>query len=325
MARPPLPLGTWGEIATWAVQTDDNGKVVKHKSQARFRDHDGRVRPVSAFGKTKTASERALLKKLQDRARTGKHAGELTAMHKINDLIDLYERKFKEAVADGRRSPTTLDNYQGALKNHIRPALGELRIGEALAVVWSQVDLEAGTVAITHTIARVKGEGLIRKNTKSRAGNRLLHLPLWAGSMIRTRHAAGIRFDDPIFADTLGGFRDPSNTRRALRTAKVDHQLIATLVATCGIKLDHHHALQAQLHDATQPTESDKLAWIRSHALRKTTATALDEAGHTARQIADQLGQAKVSITQDVYLGRRAANPAAAQALEQAFEDPDLL
>jgi integrase len=73
------------------------------------------------------------------------------------------------------------------------------------------------------------------------------------------------------------------------------------------------------------PSESDKLAWIKSHALRKTTATALDQAGHTARQIADQLGQAKVSITQDIYLARRVANPAAAQALQQAFEDPDLL
>ncbi|HEY3558902.1 MAG TPA: tyrosine-type recombinase/integrase [Kribbella sp.] len=398
-------------------------------------------------------------------------------MHKINDLIDLYERKFKEAVADRKRSPTTLDNYQGALKNHIRPALGELRIGEAntpridevlsqiktrsgapraktcravlsgmmklavrygaltvnpvrevdtiesqpknpprsltteevvllrkslaaderaveadlpdlvtfmlgtgvrigesLAVLWSQVDLEAGIVAITHTIARVRGEGLTRKNTKSRAGNRVLHLPLWAVSMLRARHAAGIHLDGPVFADTLGSFRDPSNTRRALRTAlsrvgsaarqelgqslmalrrhthmtrkqvaehlswpqtrielietgriKVDRQLIETLVATYNIKLDHHHALLAQLHDAVQPAEADKLAWIRSHALRKTTATALDQAGHTARQIADQLGQAKVSITQDVYLGRRAANPAAAQALEHAFDDPDLL
>lgn len=45
----------------------------------------------------------------------------------------------------------------------------------------------------------------------------------------------------------------------------------------------------------------------------------------TARRIADQLGQAKVSITQDIYMGRQSANPAAAQALRQAFEDRDLL
>jgi integrase len=93
-----------------------------------------------------------------------------------------------------------------------------VRIGESLAVLWHQVDLEAGTVDVTHTIARLTGQGLIRKRTKSKAGERLLHLPNWATAMLRTRHAAGIRLDDPIFADALGGFRDPSNTRRALRT-----------------------------------------------------------------------------------------------------------
>ncbi|GAA2812003.1 helix-turn-helix domain-containing protein [Kribbella solani] len=475
MAKPPIPLGSWGEISTWVTSTDDKGKPIKYKSQAKFRDHDGRVRQVSAYSKTKTAAERALLKKLQDRARTNQ-SGELTAMYKVNRLLDLWEKRFEGLIADGKRSPTSLVTYRRVLKNHIRPALGELRIGEAttpridavlakikknagaptaktcravlsgsmklavrygalsinpvrevdtiegmpksqpraltgeevtllrtslatnepaiqadlpdlttfmlgtgvrigesLAVLWSQVDLDAGTVEITHTIARIPGEGLVRKITKSRAGERVLSLPQWAIAMLRTRHAAGIRLDEPIFADALGGYRDPSNTRRALRTAlspvgstarrdlgeslktlrrqthltrkevahqldwpqtrielietgriKVDHQLIKTLVATYDIQLDHHHALLAQLHEAAQPAESDKLAWVRSHALRKTTATALDDAGHTARQIADQLGQAKVSITQDIYLHRQAANPAAAQALEHAFDDPDL-
>ncbi len=35
-----------------------------------------------------------------------------------------------------------------------------------------------------------------------------------------------------------------------------------------------------------------------------------------ARQIADQLGHARPSLTQDVYMGRKAKNPAAADALE---------
>ena len=83
---------------------------------------------------------------------------------------------------------------------------------------WSQVDLEAGTVEITSTIVRVTGQGLLRKRTKSRAGQRLLHLPDWAIAVLRTRHAAGIRLDDPIFTDIIGGFRDPSNVRRSLRT-----------------------------------------------------------------------------------------------------------
>jgi hypothetical protein len=112
MPRAPLPIGTWGAISTWVVQTDDKGKAVKHKSQARFRDHDGQLRPVSACGKTKTAAERALLKKLQDRAKTNQ-SGEFTAMHKISHLIDLWENKFEERIRDGKRSPTSLETYTG--------------------------------------------------------------------------------------------------------------------------------------------------------------------------------------------------------------------
>lgn len=46
-----------------------------------------------------------------------------------------------------------------------------VRIGEALAVVWSEVDFEAGTVKITSTLIRVKGEGLLRKGTQSGSGS----------------------------------------------------------------------------------------------------------------------------------------------------------
>jgi integrase len=63
---------------------------------------------------------------------------------------------------------------------------------------------------------------------------------------------------------------------------------------------------------------------MRSHTFRKTTATALDRRGQTARQLADHLGQAQVSITQDVYLGRRIHTPSAAAALDQEFADLDL-
>jgi hypothetical protein len=40
----------------------------------------------------------------------------------------------------------------------------------ALAIAWSDVNLDAGTVSITSTLVRVKGEGLLRKPTKTRAG-----------------------------------------------------------------------------------------------------------------------------------------------------------
>jgi integrase len=475
MPRTPLPIGTWGEISTRPLKTNKNGKPVKHLAHARFRDHDGKVRAVTATGTTKTAARTALLTKLHNRTKTN-HTGDLSTNHKVSHLLDLWERRFEGLVADGTRSPTSLDTYRRALTNHVRPAIGELhiaeattqrldtvlfsikdhagastartcravisgamklavrygaitvnptrevdaidakpknppraltpeevtllqktltadghalqadlpdlvtfmlstgvRIGEALAVLWHQVNLEAGTVKITHTIARPPGQGLIRKTTKSRTGERVLSLPTWATTSLRTRHTPGTRPDAPVFPDTMGGYRDPSNTRRSLRTAlspaastarrelgqtlralrrqkrlsrkqaaqilgwpqtrlelietgrlKPNHRLISSLAKTYEIDLDNSPDLLTQLRDATKPAESDKLAWIHTHALRKTTATALDNAGHTARQIADQLGQAKISITQDTYLHRQPANPAAAQALEHAFDDPDL-
>jgi integrase len=73
--------------------------------------------------------------------------------------------------------------------------------------------------------------------------------------------------------------------------------------------------------ESSTPVAADAMAWITSHAFRKTTATILDDAGQTARQIADQLGHARPSLTQDVYMGRKAKNPAAADALEMIADD----
>jgi integrase len=42
----------------------------------------------------------------------------------------------------------------------------------------------------------------------------------------------------------------------------------------------------------------------------------LDEAGLTARQIADYLGHEQVSMTQDVYMTRKSSGASAAAALE---------
>ena len=57
--------------------------------------------------------------------------------------------------------------------------------------------------------------------------------------------------------------------------------------------------------------------WVVPRTYLKTVATVLDQRGLSARTIADQLGHARISMTQDVYLGRRAVDQAAASALEQ--------
>ena len=109
----------------------------------------------------------------------------------------------------------------------------------------------------------MKGEGLLRKGTKSRAGERTLPLPVSAVSMLGRRFMTGARLDQPLFPDGNGGFRDPANVRRELRAAR----------------------------------GTDALAWITSHTFRKTAATILDEAALSARLVADQLGHSRPSTT----------------------------
>ena len=100
--------------------------------------------------------------------------------------------------------------------------------------------------------------------------------------MLRRRFNAGGRLDLPVFPDSLGGFRDPANVRRDILDARGE----------------------------------DALAWITSHNFRKTTATVLDDGDFGAREIADQLGHSRPSMTQDVYMGRKVRDPRAVQAID---------
>jgi integrase len=158
-----------------------------------------------------------------------------------------------------------------------------VRIGEAIAVSSDEINLDESTVAIDYKIIRVKGRGLVRvPRPKSDAGHRTLPLSLFAIRMLRRR--GQLRADGPPFPDARGAWRDPSNTSRDLREAR----------------------------------GSDEFAWVTSHVFRKTCATILDESELSARQIADQLGHAKVSMTQDNYFGRRLTDRRTAEALDVA-------
>ena len=53
------------------------------------------------------------------------------------------------------------------------------------------------------------------------------------------------------------------------------------------------------------------------HVFRKTVATRLDDAGLSARQVADQLGHARPSLTQDIYMGRKVVTADAARLLDR--------
>lgn len=388
MPRPPLPIGTWGEIRTYVARMNDKGKPDRYRAVTNFRDHDGRTRRVERFGPSKTAAINLLKTALKERAGTVR-SGRLSALSKFSDAAKIWLEKLTALVVEGNRSPGTLNTYQSVLERHVMPALGNLRlgeigvpdvdqhvgavkehagvstarivrsvvsnvlglaarygaikanpvrdieriegkakkeprslteeertkwfsqlrsdpfairkdlpdlcefmlatgmrIGETLAVHESDLDLETGTVQAGHIITRVKGNGLVRRQSRTKSHERVLILPSWALTMLRRRLGNKELSAVPVFPDVLGGYRDPSNTRRALRVARGE----------------------------------EDLSWITSHSFRKTNATIIDEAGLSARDAADQLGHANVSMTQDVYFGRKISNPKIAHALERAVK-----
>ncbi|NEA31734.1 helix-turn-helix domain-containing protein [Streptomyces sp. SID13031] len=82
-------------------------------------------------------------------------------------------------------------------------------------------------------------------------------------------------------------------------------------------------AARSALLEATElagmRTVADELSWVTSHKFRKTTATILEDAGQTPRQIADQLGHSRLSTTMDDCIGRKTRNPEAAKHLDEAM------
>jgi integrase len=179
-----------------------------------------------------------------------------------------------------------------------------VRIGEALAVRHGTnadgeplLDLDGATVEINATIVRVKGEGLvIQQWPKTAAGWRRLALPPFLVSLIEGHGRNPLRRapQGVVFGSPLGHLRDSSNTAGDLREV-LDGVGCNVCAGRGWVKAADGKRVRC---------DAGPFSWVTSHTFRKTVATRLDEAGLSARKIADQLGHARPSLTQDVYMGR---------------------
>lgn len=119
MARPELPLGTWGRIRTQKLGPN------RFRARARFRDYDGKTRDIEATGTTGPAAERALKVKLRDR--TTPNDDEITRETRVSTLA---EQWIGEITTEERIAPQPIQRYETSARNAILPALGNLRIRE---------------------------------------------------------------------------------------------------------------------------------------------------------------------------------------------------
>jgi integrase len=192
------------------------------------------------------------------------------ASRNVADLIDPPKTERK------KRTGLTLPQARKVLKIaglrwHVALWLG-LRQGEALALRWSDINLEEGWLVVERTLVRVPGQGLRFDTPKSRSSRRVVPLPTPALARFKVAWAehlaAGGGPDDLVF------HRD-------------------------GMPLDHRADWQAW----SDLLERAGVPHIALHAARNTTASLLEEAGVAPRLVMEILGQSSVEVTYGYQAG----------------------
>lgn len=163
-----------------------------------------------------------------------------------------------------------------------------LRPGEIFALQWPQVDLEAGTVTVTHTL---DPETLERGEVKTRRGRRTVDVSPTIMAELRAHRARMLGEGNPhgwVFPAREGGPIRLSNlTRRSWKPL-----LIATwggVEVKAPTEDDPDRVLTVPKHDH------------RLYDLRHTAATLMIAAGVHVKVISERMGHASVAFTMDTY------------------------
>lgn len=184
-------------------------------------------------------------------------------------------------------------------------ALG-LRQGEALGLVWDDVDLDAGTLRVRRAIQRQQvRHGCARAGQGWACGKR-------RGADCPQRHGGGLVVVEPKSARSHRSVAMPSELvaqLRARRTAQLQERLAAGTAWRGGALGD---LVWTQLDGGPIDHRADWQAWrelcdragvprLRVHDARHTAATLLLVQGVPARVVMGVLGHSTIQLTLDTY------------------------
>ena len=172
-----------------------------------------------------------------------------------------------------------------------------VRIGEACALQWEDLDLDAGLATVgEYTVVRVAGEGLGRvEHGKTKVSIRVLGLPVWLIDRLKARQTSTMFASNDwkvVFASPLGKLRDPSNTAHHVRAL-----------------------LDSVNSDKVGDVEGQPMTWASGHTFRKTAITLLPDSGLSDREVANFSGHKRIGVMQDHYLSRYGVSTAGASVL----------
>lgn len=152
-----------------------------------------------------------------------------------------------------------------------------VRLGEALALQWSDIDVARRQLRVNKSLQRLSGRGQVLAETKSRRGRRTIFLPVRAAEALRKerirqadiRRAAGKSWNqsDFVFTSSTGQPLDQRNVLRMFRRV-----------------LRKAHLPQMRFHD-----------------LRHSCASLLLAEGVSPRVVMETLGHSRIAVTMDTY------------------------
>ena len=177
-----------------------------------------------------------------------------------------------------------------------------MRRGEALALRWRDVDLDAGRLQVRRSVGMVKTKG---------AGEQLVEGPTKTGQARVVDIDAGHRRRP---ARLPGGPRLADARARPGRRARARQPRRHATGTPSGTPA----ASSTRSRQARKALGEDQLPRIRLHDLRHTHATLLLAAGEPVKVVSERLGHASATITLTVYqhvhpgMGRQAADRFAA-------------
>jgi integrase len=151
------------------------------------------------------------------------------------------------------------------------------RRGELLALRWSDVDLDNGTIRIHRSVEETK-KGLRVKDPKTKRSKRTVTLHPGAVDMLRAHKV------------------EQMELRLKLGQGKDDDALLFPSIVTGGLRSPHSISRAWRMF-----LKGHKLPQVSFHALRHTHASLLIADGVPIPTVSARLGHSKSSITLDVY------------------------
>lgn len=188
---------------------------------------------------------------------------------------------------------------------YLMAAFSGARRGELLALDWSDLDFNAGTVRLYKSLSKTAA-GLVIKSTKTASGVRVINMPAsvmdlareWKHHQIEQRLQMGTAWKgkENIFCQADGSRMYPDTVTAKFR------DIIRNYNAQC--------------------TPADRLPEITLHGLRHTAASILINQHTDIATVSKRLGHSRTSVTLDIYTHAiESADKAAADLLEGLVGD----